>query len=567
MPSPPRIAPWILAALCTVAPYARAQPAAEAPLPGAVGSKLSPEQITAEEFAEMKEMGRAMAAELRPSRGGPRAEELDATPAPTDLSPEELSRLLARLGRSFYFGMRMGKRLGIEGELSFFPALADGKLELKWTKVVGPGGKNVLGKPERAPKGEWRRAGDSAPSWSKEGLRIEATLPLTVNAERPGLVRAEGTATLAVPLRYQRAPLPCTAGARAALGSGSATVRRCQGDFVELDLIGPGEPVLLIRNAAGKRLAVGASNSMPLLAGGRTPLEIEYRDLPLLVEGRRVSLNVLGQVAALELALPAEVAQRTQAVVATPEPAVVRDQPVKVAAARTLWEPPAGTGLVVTTAAAVRAGTRVLAGRTYAVMDYNQPKVVVRLPRLDNSLYASIDFGAATLLDAAGKPVPHQQESVWVQWPSLENEVRFSGEGSAGPLSFARAQGTARVRYPVAMRTVVLTRAAPAAGPLRAEFHGARLALFGENDDGPRLSSPTGAPRAFDLLRAYDEHGERLQQIGPDESNGERHQVAFWGEPAEVRLVVADRWEELELSYDLPPAPLLPADRAGQRPE
>ena len=524
--------------------------------------------MSKEDFAQLKAMMLSMSAELGPTKGGTRQEELDEVPAPLDLTPEALGKLVERLGKSFFFGMRMGRHLTVEGDLSFFPSLADGTLDVQWSRVVGAGGRNVLGKPSKEEAAELARFAPRSLSWSKDGLHTEATLPLLVEADRAALAKAEGKAKLKVPLTYERLELPCTNGAKVEGGGQTATVKRCENDFLQVDWTGKEEPVVVIRDAAGRRLAAGPTTSMPLLKGGRTPLELEYGDLPITIEGKRMSFNVHGKVASAVLALPRGLTERSVTVAATPEPVVEGEtRPVKVPAPRALWEPKAGTGLVTTTPAAVRSGTRIVAARTYAMVDYNQPKVEVRLPRTDNSLYATMEFAEATLVGQNGKTVPHRQESVWVMWPGLNDEVRFASESGEGIVEFARARGTVKIRYPVAMRSVTLTKAAPTSGALKAEFRGARVAITGEATDEPRLSTPTGAPHAFDLVRAYDKNGERLRKVGSETWSDDRHLLAFWGEPVEVRLVQADQWEELELPYDLPPAPLLPADKAGTKPD
>jgi hypothetical protein len=463
----------------------------------------------------------------------------------------------------------MNRHLTIEGDLSFFPALAEGKLDVQWTKVVGPKGRNLLAplsKAEAAEAAERARAGFGSLSWSRDGLRSEAQLTLSVDAERPGLVRAEGKAKLKVPLTYVRLELPCKAGATAAAEGRTATIRRCEGDFLELEWSSQDEPVLVVRNAAGQRLGCAGSNSLPVFTGGRTLLDLAYGDLPVKVQGVRLSCDVKGKVASVLLAVPRDLAEKAVAVTATPEPVVDGERPFKVAAPRTLWDPPVSLGLKTTTAAAVKAGVRIQAARTYAMSDYNQPKVLVSLPRLDNSLYATIEFPEATLLDRGGKPVGHREDSIWVQWPDLANEVRFSPESGEGQVEFARARGTVKIRYPVAMRVVTLTRAAPAAEGLKAQFKGTRVIIIGESTAEPELKAPSFAPHAFDLVRAYDASGERVRQLGWEERQDDRHLLAYWGEPSEVRVLVADRWEELELPYDLPPAPLLPAGGEGLKP-
>lgn len=532
-------------------------------------TELTPDKVSAEDFAQLRTMMQAMSAELGPTKGGTRAEALDEIPAPADLPPQALAKLVERLSTSYFFGPRVGRHLTVEGDLSFFPLLALGTLDVQWTRVVGPAGRNLLGKPSKEEAAEFARFGLRPLAWSKEGLHSEVTLPLVVGAERSPLVKAEGKAKLKVPTTFTRLELPCSAGAEATSEGRIATIKRCENDFLQLDWAGAEEPEVVIRDASGRRLAAGPTTTQPVFKGGRTPLDLEYRELPVTIEGKRMSFNVHGKVASVLLVLPKTWAEKTLAVTATPEPTVDGEKPVKVAVPRTLWDPPAGTGLVTTSAAAVRSGTHIVAARTYAVVDYNQPKLEIHLPRIDNSLYASMELPEATLVDASGKRVAHREDSAWVEWPELTTEVRFSTESGEGLVEFARARGTVKLHFPIAMRSVTLTRAAPVSGTLKAEFKGARVTVIGEGAVEPRLSTPKGAPRAFDLVRAFDKNGERLRQLGSSsERRGDgRHLLAFWGEPVEVRLVVADQWEDLDLAYDLPPSRLLPPDKQGQKPD
>ena len=73
-------------------------------------------------------------------------------------------------------------------------------------------------------------------------------------------------------------------------------------------------------------------------------------------------------------------------------------------------------------------------------------------------------------------------------------------------------------------------------------------------------------------IRAYDAAGHQLEQYSQSETSSDpdgvmRKKMAFYGVVARVEIDSVPSWAELELTYDLKPAPLLPAGHEGEDPD
>lgn len=86
------------------------------------------------------------------------------------------------------------------------------------------------------------------------------------------------------------------------------------------------------------------------------------------------------------------------------------------------------------------------------------------------------------------------------------------------------------------------------------------------------LDLPKGSfTPAVEPIRAYDAAGHRLERyenFQKSELAGEktRRTIAFWGPVARVRVDAVVRWGEVEIPFDVPAAPKLPAGREGLKP-
>jgi len=206
----------------------------------------------------------------------------------------------------------------------------------------------------------------------------------------------------------------------------------------------------------------------------------------------------------------------------------------------------------------IKRAVLVISSRSYAAFGFNNPEVQIYLPDVDNSVYAKVDMGKPKL-DGG---LEYELERGLFDAEERMTEVRLLKADGSGPAEFRRVAGTIKVRYPLA----VVTRTFIAG---RAGFGVTIDGPFVELLEGAAAKAPTFSP--LEALRAYDAAGRRLERASWSSSryvNGVSSNVlAFHGEVAKVELDRVSRWVDVEVSYDLPPAPPLPPERAGLAPE
>jgi Ankyrin repeats (3 copies) len=141
------------------------------------------------------------------------------------------------------------------------------------------------------------------------------------------------------------------------------------------------------------------------------------------------------------------------------------------------------------------------------------------------------------------------------------NQIRLRPGPDKKPVVFVRAVGMVKLRYPTRIRTVTIKGK-------------------GSNDvtiDGPFVIYPsTLAVREGSLLqaiqpiRAFDGSGRQLERAPFSSSsveNGRQSQkYAFWGRIASVQVDLVETWEEVQISYELPPIAPYPASQQGHEP-
>jgi hypothetical protein len=210
----------------------------------------------------------------------------------------------------------------------------------------------------------------------------------------------------------------------------------------------------------------------------------------------------------------------------------------------------------------LRAGVAVMSSRADSWIGYNDPEVQLVLPDADNSAYAVVEFSEPSVVSRRGKPVKHQTEKSPFDPERSALRIRFRTPSGKGTVGFAHAVGLATVRYPLSFRTVTIRKAK------NKKTSGVRF-------DGPFVTWDTAlvkvinpAPESrISPVRAYDNGGRRLgrhDHTAKTVSKGREYlQAAFWGEVAEVQFDVVERWATLKISYDVLPAPPLPAKGAG----
>ncbi|MCG6962352.1 MAG: hypothetical protein LJE95_03685 [Acidobacteria bacterium] len=208
--------------------------------------------------------------------------------------------------------------------------------------------------------------------------------------------------------------------------------------------------------------------------------------------------------------------------------------------------------------AEVKRGVLVVSSRNYAFFGFNTPEVQLYLPDVDNSVYAEIDMGKPKL-DGG---LEYELERGLFDAEERMDEVRFLKADGSGPAEFHRVAGTIKVRYPLAVSTRTFSAGKAAFG---IKLDGPFVELV----EGAAAEAPTFSP--LEAVRAYDSAGRRLEKASWSSSryvNGVSSRVlAFHGQVAKVEVDRVSRWVDVEVSYDLPPVPPLPKERAGLAPE
>lgn len=207
---------------------------------------------------------------------------------------------------------------------------------------------------------------------------------------------------------------------------------------------------------------------------------------------------------------------------------------------------------------AMRDGVTVASRRSYAAFGFNAPAVTVSLPRVANSVYAQITFGPPKATDGRGRPVPFEVEQGVFDADTSSNEIRLKKKSGEGAVDFARVAGQVTIKYPLAVKTTSLKKG-----------QGTDVKMAGSSVS---YKSSLKLPEAADFskvepLRAYDAAGKELEHAGSSSSSMDGtvawSTVEFKGTVASVQMDGVEKWGELTVVYDLPPAPKWPASQQG----
>jgi len=210
---------------------------------------------------------------------------------------------------------------------------------------------------------------------------------------------------------------------------------------------------------------------------------------------------------------------------------------------------------------------RMASGRNYAWFGFNTPEVQLVLPACDNSVYAEVEFSEPELFDAGGTAVAYELEHGLYDHETHADEIRFGPKVGDTPVEFARAVGTARIRYPLRIRTLTAHNGKALPEGLDVSFDGPFVSLRSSGDDTkPDAAAFTG----IEPFRAYDASGRQLKRF-PHTSfqladGVTTETTSYWGEVAEVQVDRVDEWVDIEVTFELPPADPLPKSRTGVAP-
>jgi len=502
-----------------------------------VSAQQSPKPTKAEpDSATVAKWMQQMEDAMQPAKG-PIPSEYDLTPAPVAVNETALTAQLARDKNSLFSLTQFRDEMKVEFDDFLVPNGGYAVIDCNWTKLFSTKGADVL----RAPTATEQKKDDLA-------RHFHRLVPLHVSDKQSKVAYAEGTATLTIPSQFVSAAFAATevkTGKTA--GKYTITLQRCDNNLVVVQIMGLGkdeEPVFVLRDRTGGRLQVTESNDNNLA-------------------GLKKTMLAKGIVARVEVYLATAVVNTTLPVIASCEPDTMGTDRIPMKAPR-YAKPELDLKAAAIDLLALKAQTRVIAGRTDALFGYNTPDIKLQLPHLANSCYAGIKFGPATLVSKTGKPVKYELEQVGFTCDDCSYAIRFTNPGTEVPVEFARATGKITVKYPADVKVVTLTPAQPAAGNIKVNFNGMKISLCGIDE---KLDANAFLPTNLAAIRAFDDSGRQLQQLNYSGSRTADdvtwNEMAFWGQPTVVRVVVIDKWLPMDLPYDLPPLPKLVAPKMG----
>jgi hypothetical protein len=214
------------------------------------------------------------------------------------------------------------------------------------------------------------------------------------------------------------------------------------------------------------------------------------------------------------------------------------------------------------TEAELRAAIKIVPSRSYAMFGYNTPEIRLELPKVANSVYTTIDFPDPTIVDAAGQPVTVELERGGYNDERFSDEIRFRVPDNSDAIAdFARATGTVKVKYPLTVTTRTFTPLKPGAKEFAVKLNGPFVSLNKETLQVPDVMAK------LHPVRAYDAAGHQLESASFSETSGDDvTKMAFYGNVARLEVDSVATWVDLELPYDVKPAPELPKGHEGEDP-
>ncbi|MHB0936192.1 MAG: hypothetical protein ACYC6A_07350 [Armatimonadota bacterium] len=449
------------------------------------------------------------------------AAQYDHTPVPADIDGEKITSALAEMKDGLFFlrNISIGDYVEVEFDAHLVPNGSYARLDCAWEKLITTDGKNIIRPPTRQ-------------EIENNRWRVNPRIYITEREAKPAF--AQGKVTVRVPCAFARLEFAANeVGVTKEAAPMAVTLKGCS-DFtaiLQIERTAGEEPIVILRDVAGQRLK--------LYSTGKTTIQQK----PLL------SYGMHGTIAKVEIWYPTQFVSETLDVTATTMPTVMRvEAPVintpRYAPATAL---PEGTAIDQAT---LEAQTSVTVARHTGAMGFNAPVIAVKLPPAANSHFVRVDFSQAKLYAADGAAITGRKAFQEYDAAACTQGMRFEGVKD-----FARAAGSVTIRYPGRLSTVTLTPAQSQAGALTVEFHGAILAFAGL----PDVDYPAIAADEFPCILVYDADGRRLKRI-PYSGSEVRNTVpwkkfAFWGTPAEVRVVVPDNWLTLTLPFEMAPAP------------
>lgn len=515
-----------------------------------------PPNMTEQDFEKMQRFFRALEEGMKPA-SGPVAEELLApAPEPRDLTAAEIAHIQKTLPTLFFLEKDFSGRTRVSSPLFVLPNAPHMQLTVAWTQALNAQKKNVLRKPTAA------EAEDDRMFQRSERITNEEYSAVLRTEKDERAVSALGSAEVTIPIRFFRAEFDCARPGPAKAGPHEFILVRCENDFVELrqktsDRT-PLETDIRIYGARG-RLKISQQSTDAVFPGGRTILELTYKDRPSAIEGRRMRFLAHGAVRRVAVFVPAQTAKKKMSVQAFSEPDPQTMKSTRAAQNRYLPAQALKTERALLPEKDLRA-IQPAATRSGAYFGFNEPGVLFALPAHPGAAHAVCDFTDIELRDAGGKTV--QFETAYSGYDREKNacHVRFQKPDSEGPPAFSAVRGKLKLRYPLSYTSEITD--VKSAGDLRVD--GMKV-TFITPENSPGLADPAkmllglalSGGNLFPLFPlAYNESGVN--------ENGNYVTRFFWGNVEKVWIARTGGWVEIEKEFDLPAAPLLPDTERGK---
>jgi hypothetical protein len=489
------------------------------------------------EFPAGKILHRAFSGMIQPSEGD-LVSQYEPTNAPVDINDSELDSRLDRFKNSLFFlGFKFRDSVRIEYDGFLVPNGSAAKVDVTWEKLVALDGRDIL----RGPTNE-----EAEHDAELNTQSTNAALYLSDDKAEPAY--AVGEMKLTVPVRFAHLTFDCNDAPKTKVSADySVTLQQCANNLVSLNISGDmkdSKPIIIARDKTGGCLKTMESAQM-------------VNDAAICK-----SQTYHGRVEKVEVFVPLKHVDRLVTVKATRTPVIVGKGAGEIPAFRYIADDNS-LNFSKIDPESLKAQVKILPLRKYSYPAYNTPEIAVQLPPLDNSAFARIEFDEPSLSDANGRPVECKLEHASFNLENYSDRIRFkNGDDSIKtPLEFARAAGTVSIRYPADIKLYTFTPQSPTTGDIEVTFEGSKVVVKG-------IELPVPVRQRNDRLAgitAFDADGNRLRQWNhgyaqaPDKTIIS-HSAGFWGQVQKDRIIKVEEWLNIQLSYDLPPAPILPQD-------